>query len=290
MSNHVQPGNAGPAPRTSSRPAPAASPIAGGAQNRQGSDNNLIPFPGRTRTEIKNLRRALAGEDSPKPVPTPATETPRRARTTRRPSPLGVLVPGLRLPKELSGYRPQDAGILTHAILAIVTPSLRDIDPGDLAEYLFDVSGSLVNGSNINRRRVLQMTASAHAHRYLRRYAPAPPWGLIGAEFQTGNGRTDLAWRNPETGRVFFDEIKTHNRPIGAIQPEVVAQADRQALGGLAQFGDDFAGVRVVPFGALHLVTLYHPQQKPRRLIPTPARPLTETLAHDWDAYSASCR
>lgn len=187
---------------------------------------------------------------------------------------IGVIVPGLALPRTLSGYRPQDVGLVTHAALAIITPSLRTLSPETLPERVMDVAGALVNGENVNRRRVLMLTAAGHTATYLRRLAPEGPWELLGCEFDTGQGRTDLAWRNTETGEVFFDEIKTHNRPVTGLSPQTVAQAKRQGEGGLAEFGAAFRGVRVLPLGALHLAALIQPNQKRSFLRPTPAQPL----------------
>jgi hypothetical protein len=126
----------------------------------------------------------------------------------------------------------------------------------------------------VSRRRVLMLTAAGHTANYLRRFAPNPPWDLLGCEFDTGGGRTDLAWQHSVTGEVFFDEVKTHNRSIYELASQVVAQAKRQGDGGLAQFGPLFKGVRVLPFGALHLTTLVHPEQKRTLIRPTPQNPL----------------
>lgn len=184
-------------------------------------------------------------------------------------------MPSIALPATLSGYRPQDVGLVTHAALAIITPALRTLDPVTLPEHVLDVCGALINGDNINRRQVLFLTASGFVCTYLRRYAPNSPWELLGAEFDTGGGRTDLAWQHSETGDVFFDEIKTHNRPIGQLAARTLAQAQRQAAGGVETFGPQFQGVRVVPFGALHLMTLIHPDAPKVLLHPTPDEPLT---------------
>ncbi|UUZ60572.1 hypothetical protein [Nocardioides sp. B-3] len=188
-------------------------------------------------------------------------------------------MPSLALPKELSGYRPQDVGLVTHAAIAILAPALPGLDPVTLPERVLDITGALVNGDNHNRRRVLMLTAAGHVCTYLRRFAPTAPWELLGCEFDTGGGRTDVAWRHTETGVVFFDEIKTHNRSISQISDRVIAQANRQAVGGMEQFGDLFAGVRILPFGALHLVTLAHPASKRILLSPTQAEPLRQSDA-----------
>ena len=178
-------------------------------------------------------------------------------------------MPTLALPKNLSGYRPQHVGLLTHAAVEILAPYARDLSPVELPERVLDVTGALVNGDNVNRRRVLMFTAAGHVATYFRRLAPSLDWNLLGCEYDTTGGRTDLAWQHAETGRVFFDELKTHNRPITALASTTVAQATRQAEGGLRQFGDLFAGVRVLPFGALHLTTLILPGQTRALLRPT---------------------
>lgn len=183
-------------------------------------------------------------------------------------------MPGLTLPKELSGYRPQDVGLVTHAAVAILAPHAQALTAIELPERVLDVCGALVNGKNVNRRRVLMLTAAGHVATYFRRLSPAAPWTLLGCEFDTTGGRTDVAWQHAETGQVFFDELKTHNRSITEVGSENVAQAKRQGEGGVRLFGDDFAGVRLIPFGALHLTTLVHPSCARILLSPTAAEPL----------------
>ncbi len=183
-------------------------------------------------------------------------------------------MPGIALPRSLSGYRPQDVGLVTHAAIAILAPRLRDLDDANLPGHVLDVCGALVNGDNVNRRRVLMLSAAGHTATYLRRFAPLPPWELLGCEFDTGGGRTDLAWRHSVTGQVFFDEIKTHNRPVNGLASSVVAQAKRQGEGGVQQFGALFAGVRVLPLGSLHAACLIHPAMARQPLRSTASDPL----------------
>ncbi len=183
-------------------------------------------------------------------------------------------MPGIALPKTLSGYRPQDVGLLTHAALAIVAPALGTIPADRVAEYVLDVTGGLVNGTNVNRRRTLQQTAAGHVCTYLRRLAPSAPWRVLQAEFQTGFGRTDLAWTNPATGEMFFDELKTHKGALTGLSEEVFEQAKRQANGGDQEFSDQFLGVRVVPFGSLHLISMVTAAGERVALNPTPDEPL----------------
>lgn len=183
-------------------------------------------------------------------------------------------MPTLSLPDTLSGYRPQDVGLLTHAAVAILAPYAQSLSPVELPARVLDVCGDLVNGENVNRRRVLLLTATGHVCTYFRRYCPTEDWALLGAEFDTTGGRTDVAWRHADTGQVFFDELKTHNRAVTSVGTETVAQAKRQGEGGDRLYGEAFAGVRVIPFGALHLVTLVHPARKRQPLAPTPGQPL----------------
>lgn len=204
----------------------------------------------------------------------PRQDTRRPKRSQRGPNSIGVLLPTLSLPKNLSGYRPQDVGLVTHAAVAILAPHSQDLSADELPERVLDVTGALVNGENVNRRRVLMLTAAGHVATYLRRFAPSTPWELLGCEFQTGHGRTDLAWRHGETGEVFFDELKTHNRAQSVIASRTIAQVKRQGTGGVEQFGDAFRGVRLLPFGALHLTTLVHPDLRRVAIAPTPSEPL----------------
>lgn len=253
-------------------------------------DANVVPFPARTRTDVRTVQEdRCAGvaddEQSSTRASTGAANPRSKSRSPKRkqrgPNQIGVLMPTLALPKNLSGYRPQDVGLLTHAAIAILAPHLRDLTAVTISERVLDVTGALVNGENVNRRRVLMLTAAGHTATYLRRFAPDSPWELLGCEFDTGGGRTDLAWQHSETGEVFFDEIKTHNRPITVLSAAVVAQAKRQGEGGLTRYGPAFRGVRVLPFGALHLTALVLPGQSRSLIAPTPTDPLRPRVQED---------
>lgn len=255
------------------------------ASTSQG-DASVLPFPSRDRTAVRSTESegSLCGtgaDDSESSTtrthagatrPRNADRSPKRTR--RGPNPIGVLMPSLALPKNLSGYRPQDVGLVTHAAVAILAPHAQTMTPIELPERVLDVCGSLVNGHNVNRRRVLMLTAAGHVATYFRRYSPTSPWSLLGCEFDTTGGRTDVAWQHTETGQVFFDELKTHNRPITALASETVAQAKRQAEGGDRLYGEQFAGVRVIPLGSLHVTSLIVTSLPRVLLHPTPAEPL----------------
>lgn len=182
-------------------------------------------------------------------------------------------MPSLTLNQRLTGYKPNDAGILAHALIAVVAPVLPTLTDITLPERLHDLAGAMTSGENVNRRRVLAATGAGHAAAYLRRYAPVAPWALLGCEFDTGNGRVDLAWQHTETGQVFYDEIKTTNRPVGSIPPEWLEQVHRYATAGADQHGDAFAGVRLVPLGSLHHLSV-HTTATAAALHPTQTEPL----------------
>lgn len=248
------------------------------ATNRNG-DAVVIPFPSRTSHSA-----TAPGERKEQPCATSTTATPRvsprqttgdNARPPLKggPETLGVLVPPFALPRTLSGYRPHDAGVLTHALIALLAPELRGLTPVTLPERVHDLAGALVGGDNVNRRRVLVATAAVHAATYLRRLAPQT-CSLLGCEFDTGNGRVDLAWQHEPTGHVFFDEVKTVNRPVAVPTPSWVEQAARYARGGVARYGSDFVGVRLLPIGSLHCSALVTGDGTFTRLAPTLSEPL----------------
>ncbi len=251
--------------------------------NRNG-DAVVLPFP--PRAGHPETAAAEKGKEQPcaTDASAPASASPRQPTGDALPSPqrngsntLGVLVPPFALPRSLSGYRPQDAGILTHALIAMLVPELPRLTPVTLPERIHDLAGALVGGDNVNRRRVLLSTAAGHAATYLRRLAPTS-WSLLGCEFDTGNGRVDLAWQH-EDGRVFFDEVKTVNRPVAVLTPSWVDQAARYARGGETRFGAQFVGVRLLPIGALHCSALVGGDGRSSVLTPTSADPLASADA-----------
>lgn len=68
-------------------------------------------------------------------------------------------------------------------------------------------------------------------------------WVLLGWEVPLGGGFADLVWKTPFG--VVIDEVKS-----GALDPfdrRLLNQVDRYVTAGLGRWGDDFAGVRVLP-------------------------------------------
>lgn len=225
--------------------------------------DNVIPFPG---TSTPNNPRTWTDRAR--------FSAPAEPSSTGAHSTVGILMPAVALPSPLSGYRPQDVGVLTHALIAILTPQLPTLTEVTLVERIHDVAGALVDGDNVNRRRTLVATAAGRAATYLRCLAPAEPWELQGCEFDTGAGRVDVAWRSRGTGAVLFDENKTTNRPLTALSREWLDQCTRYARAGAEHYGHAFCGVRLLAIGSLHSSVLVLPDATTVSLVPTRTQPL----------------
>ena len=128
--------------------------------------------------------------------------------------------------------------------------------------------------ANWNRRRVIAAETVGLAHQYLTVLAPGAPWRLVGVEVETGRGPVDLVWANDIDGRVLFDEIKTSRQPTRAVPNKWAQQVRRYAEGGLAQHGEAFAGVRLLPIDAMHLARLVTGVAPSVRIAPTASEPL----------------
>ncbi|RBY92679.1 hypothetical protein [Blastococcus sp. TF02A-30] len=127
--------------------------------------------------------------------------------------------------------------------------------------------------ANFNRRRVIATEAVSLAYRYLSALAPAPPWRLLGVEYETGRGPVDLAWANSEVGLVFFDELKTARTATRRLPGAWEEQTQRYTAAGRARFGAEFVGVRLLPINAMHLARLSSARKPWARLAPTPNDP-----------------
>ena len=91
--------------------------------------------------------------------------------------------------------------------------------------------------------RILGLVSS-----YLSRYLPSPETLFLGTELSAGSGRVDLAWSSPAVG-VFFDELKTWRHHTTMLDHSTNDQIHRYLDAGLAEFGDRFAGVRLLTLG-----------------------------------------
>jgi hypothetical protein len=117
------------------------------------------------------------------------------------------------------------------------------------------------------RSRVAGMTSM-----YLQQVAPGPDTTFLGAEIAADTGRVDLAWDCPTLG-VFFDELKTWRHALPTLDRDTVEQINRYRTFGLATFGPRFAGVRLLPLGALPQALWFTPDGLTHRLSESPADP-----------------
>lgn len=193
---------------------------------------------------------------------------------------LGVLMPTV-LPSRptFTGRGTADVGSLTHGLIGSHVQSLTVagatvVVPGDLLERMFAVAYAVID-ANPNATRVLATEAASLASRYLCEFPPALPWRLLGVEYETGDGRVDLAWVNDETGEVFFDEVKTSRVITGRqVPPTWLEQAHRYAAAGASRFGAAFLGTRLVPLMAADTTRLVRTGKPTVLLAPTAVEPL----------------
>ncbi len=74
-------------------------------------------------------------------------------------------------------------------------------------------------------------------------------WEFVGAELQLGTGRVDLGWKTPE-GLFVLDELKMGGLGDVVDDAETVAQVARYAATASERWGEQFAGVRLLPLTA----------------------------------------
>ncbi|GAA4372843.1 hypothetical protein [Nocardioides caricicola] len=205
---------------------------------------------------FRSPARPSTGITSPAAVASPNTE-----RSAGRGS-LGVLMPTLLSTNAVfTGRRASDLGSLTHLLVGshvqFISLSLDGTGvPVDLLDRMYAVAYAVID-ANPNARRVLATEAASLALRYLTEFPPAAPWRLLGVEYDTGNGRVDLAWWNGDTCEVFFDEVKTSRVSGRQVSPAWLDQSRRYSAAGAARFGESFLGTRLVPLttsGTVHLV------------------------------------
>ena len=191
---------------------------------------NVIPFPSGSRTPVRLMMKTeeqpcgTGADDTASSARRPAgTQSPPKHRPSQRGrNSIGVIVPGLTLPKELSGYRaPRRWACHPRRHRHPRATHLRTSPPVELTERVLDVTGALVNGDNVNRRRVLMLTAAGHTANYLRRYAPANPVGPARVRVRHRRRTYRPCMAHSDTGVVFFDEVKTHNRSIHELSSQL---------------------------------------------------------------------
>lgn len=182
----------------------------------------------------------------------------------------------LPLRSSYTGRNPSDVGSLTHLLIgAHVQFALAEPDNvHDLIARMYAVSYAVID-ANPNARRVLATEAVSLAHSYLTNLLPAHPWRLLGVEYETGQGRADVAWVNDQSYEVFFDEVKTSRVSNGRhLPPNWVAQATRYAAAGMDHFGEDFLGTRLVALMGDRPVRLVRVAAPMVLLSPTASEPM----------------
>lgn len=136
------------------------------------------------------------------------------------------------------------------AIHAVVATLLED---GLLHPTLPELYGAV--GRHIGDRRFLSARSSFHdavlagAATYFRFFAPAGHWLLVGTELELGDSRADIVWR-PQPGNYLVDELKSTAPTSLTPRDATTDQLARQLAGGRTNFGDAFAGIRLLALSA----------------------------------------
>jgi hypothetical protein len=183
-----------------------------------------------------------------------------------------VCSPAVWTRKPITGDHPGDVGLLTHVLIQTAITCIRGDGAVDLLRWLEALAMSAIRATT-NRRWATATQAVALAHQYLTLLAPDPSWTLLDIEADSGDGPVDVAWIQPATGQVFFDEIKTSRGGHRNLPVAWIAQCARYAKAGAEGFGDAFAGVRLMPLNAPRLTSLVTPDGRCSRISPTASEP-----------------
>lgn len=118
------------------------------------------------------------------------------------------------------------------------------------------------SGCRIGAQHVAPMCAVAVA------MFPPTGWSFVGAEVPAGPGAADLAWRSPE-GEMLIDEVKVTGLARVLEDSRTRAQVDRYRAWGRAEFGDLFAGLRLLALAGPMRSRWYPPTGPSQRLVDT---------------------
>jgi hypothetical protein len=97
---------------------------------------------------------------------------------------------------------------------------------------------------------------------YLEDFLPASPWLLEAVERRLSDGRVDLLFRNPSTGQVLGDELKTARGRRGHFDDDDLGQVARYLRCLEGEFGSDLLGVRLIRLGPPAEAVLFRSQGK----------------------------
>lgn len=168
---------------------------------------------------------------------------------------------------------PTDIGTGSHVLIGTLAPVADAVDPIYLTEAILILSRLLCSPGRQHRRNATLI--AGYAAEYLRGPArPRPPWQCLGVEYDTGHGPADLAWHNPDSQVVFYDEVKTTLVARRAPEDSWIDQCRRYAEAGRTRFGDRFAGVRLLPLGSMNTATLVQPDGTMEPIQPAAVDPL----------------
>jgi hypothetical protein len=227
---------------------------------------------GMPRLRLVQPERSLLGQAAEALVPPGRSLSRRPENRSARRGGLGVIGPDRVLRSPVSGAGGSDVGALTHALVSTHAPLLDGGLPSDVLARMNEFARALVD-ANPNRRRVVATEAVGLAYRYLTELAPAPPWRLLGVEFETGRGPVDVAWVHKGDDRVLFDELKTTRIATRKVPTSWSKQVSRYTAAGVEKYGVAFAGVRLLPINAIHLARLSRSSDFWVPVAPTPDDP-----------------
>jgi len=146
-------------------------------------------------------------------------------------------------------------GRLAHQVLAeLLAEPPADLSPREVIEL---VGGHPAVRSHTGRLGGARQLIAVMLSIYLDLFDRRPQWELLGSEVQAPGCQFDLVWRRGEA--IEADELKTGRLARPAEVQHLDEQLGRQLRGGVKKFGDQFAGVRVISFGAPRLAFLARP-------------------------------
>lgn len=151
----------------------------------------------------------------------------------------------------------------------------RTVLAGQIVEWVNAVADDTRVFGNLTKARA-QVSSMAGA--YLFKYAPGADAQYVGAELSFDGGRIDLAWFVPDLG-VVIDELKTTAWVRLGVDAKMLEQAQRYREFGVAEWGDQFAGVRFLPLLNPSEARFVSPDGTVHLLANSPAHALKENAA-----------
>ena len=204
------------------------------------------------------------------------TRAPQGARTTKPSALLDSLLPEGITPLLTVGDGPATVGVITHRVIGILAPHASRLDRDLLIETVLLLARTICPSGRMHRK-TSTLVAGYTSEYLLTVLRPRSPWEPIQAELPVPGGRIDLAWRDPTTGQVFFDEIKTTEVTRTRPDDGWLKQCATYAAAGAGMHGDAFLGVRLLPLGSMNVAALVRTGQPTVGLRPTLADPLGVT-------------